>query len=894
MYSMKKLICLVCFVAFINSLSAQQAQINGVVINEVDGQPMQNVIISIDNINKANTDNNGFFQIENISKGIHYLQFNFLGYERERIEVEITSEIEKKDLDSIILKNSAIQISEVVITATPSMYSSNYQGSNVLISTKEINKIKPLGTEEVLKRVPGINVSGDMGISNRLNVGIRGSYPRRSANLLIMEDGAPIAPAPYLSPEAYYNPPSERLDGIEIMKGADILAYGNNTMYGAINYITKKPPIKPTLGINLSGGNNGYHSEYISYGGTWENIGAEIQVLNKNFGGFQDNSQSHIFNTTAKLYTEFNSKSSLYVKLNYHQEKSKASYSALTPYSFRTDAKQNPFDADDLNSRRYAVDLIYNYKIKTNITLSTKLYANQFQRDWWRQENTLIKASSALSYLGEQIFNDRYQYLNGKTFGEDDYIRVGRLVNGKESTRARNRTFRIAGISESIKYNFKSEHLTMNLEGNIKGHWETFNNIEIKNDSSRFARSGTIDKDQYFKLGAYSFFVKNKMHFYNFTVTPSLRYELVSVLGFDNLLISKMSNNNGSKNFGSQKNTFSTLLPGLSLAYDILDQNRLNVFAGIYKGYTAPIADNAFLNVDNGIVSTPTSDQTINKKPETSLNFELGVKGFIYNQFANFQLTYFNNHIKNYYSAGRNEAFQSLGSVKIQGLEMGLLLNLASLYNNQDHQFSLNMSSTILKGKILSGLLKDSDLLKAKHTNETKAELVNKINEERNGYSVYFSSISGQDSLVSTPIQVEDFSKIKRIDYQFGKSGIANNTAPYIPLYLLNFGFNYAYKGFGVGANINIVAKQYTDYLNFENETAEGAIGQLDAFHTLDINASYSFEATQNKYLKGLNIFLAGKNITNKIYESSRLHRVSSGIMPAGFFQINGGINYKF
>ena len=93
-----------------------------------------------------------------------------------------------------------------------------------------------------------------MGISNRLNVGIRGSYPRRSANILLLEDGTPIAPAPYLSPEAYYNPPSDRLDGIEILKGADILSYGANTMYGVVNYITKKPPVKPTLGLNIVGG----------------------------------------------------------------------------------------------------------------------------------------------------------------------------------------------------------------------------------------------------------------------------------------------------------------------------------------------------------------------------------------------------------------------------------------------------------------------------------------------------------------------------------------------------------------------------------------------------------------------------------------------------------------
>jgi Fe(3+) dicitrate transport protein len=877
-----------------NTNYAQQATISGIVLNETDGKPMQNAIISLDRDNKINTDNKGYFQFENVKIGSHQLYIDFLGYKIEKIDIEVTTENENIQLANIFLKSSEIQISEVVIYATQTNYNPKYQGSNITISSKEIKQIQPLGSEEILKRVPGINVSGDMGMSNRLNVGIRGSYPRRSVNLLLMEDGSPIAPAPYLAPEAYYNPPADRLDGIEIMKGADILAFGSNTMYGAINYITKKPPIKPTLGINLSGGSNQYHSEYITYGGTWDKVGAEIQVLNKNFGGFQDNSQSHIFNTTAKLYTELNTKSSLYVKLNYHQEKSKSTYSALTPYSFLTDAKQNPFDADDLFTRRYAVDLIYNYKITDKLILSTKLYANQFQRDWWRQENTVIKASTAAAYLGEDIYNDRYAYLIGETFGDNDYLRVGKIVNGRESTRARNRMFRVAGLSETIKYNYEKGNLIMNIEGNIKGHWETFNNIEFINDSSRFARSGKLDKDQFYKLGAYSAFVKNRIQVKNLIITPSLRYEFVRVDGFDRVAISKMTNNNGSKNFGGQKNTYNSFIPGLTVAYNLKEDNKLNVFAGVYKGYTAPIADNAFLTVDNGVVSTPTADQTINRKPETSINFEIGIKGLLFDQFANFQATYFNNHIKNYYSAGRNEAFQTLGAVNIQGLEMGLNLNLHQLYNNQNHKLTVNIGASITKGKILSGLLKDSDLLKAKHTDATKQELIDKINGERPGFDVYFASSTGQDSLISGQMALADFGKIKRLDFVFGKNGLTNNTAPYIPLYLLNFGFNYDYKGFGVGANINIVAKQYTDYLNFKNETAEGAIGQLNAFNTIDLNLSYSFETNKNKYLNGLRLFVTGKNISNRIYESSRLHRVSSGIMPAGFIQINGGANYTF
>ena len=78
--------------------------------------------------------------------------------------------------------------------------------------------------------------------------------------------------------------------------------------------------------------------------------------------------------------------------------------------------------------------------------------------------------------------------------------------------------------------------------------------------------------------------------------------------------------------------------------------------------------------------------------------------------------------------------------------------------------------------------------------------------------------------------------------------------------------------------------------MNFNNETAEGAIGKLNAYKTIDMNLSYSFENCSKKKLRGLTLFFAGKNITNEVYKASRLHRVSSGIMPGGFRQMNGGL----
>lgn len=885
-------ISIVVLLLFTN-IKAQNGIISGFIVDSATKTGMNYVAISLNNNYVAYSNHKGEFTFENLSPGEYKLYVSFIGYEPKTISnIKIENNTAVVNLDIIELKTRHIQIPEICIfsSSSNSNYSESFIGSNIAIKKAELEKIQPIGTEEILKKAAGVNVSGDMGLSNRLNIGIRGSYPRRAQNILLLEDGTPIAPAPYLAPEAYYNPPTDRLDGIEIIKGADVLTMGSNTMYGVVNYITKRPPLKPTLGINLTSGENGYHSQFITYGGTWNNLGAELQVLNKLFDGFQQNSQMHIFNTTAKVYADLGKKSSVYLKLNYHQENSKASYSSLTPFTFRVDPKINPFDADDLATKRFAADMIYNTELSKNTYLSSKVYATQFQRDWWRQENTLVKASAVKSYVGENIYSQRYSYLDGLTTETNDWVRVGKVINGRESTKARNRLFRVGGIQETLKANWKTGELTNKFEAGVRYHVESFNDVEFLNDSSRFSRSGKLIKDDKYTLSASSVYIKNTFKYKEFSIAPALRYEVVVMRSFNLMKIALSPDNDGSKYFGSIKNTFRSLLPGIGANYNIIhnEKHKVTTYAGIYKGYNAPTSGVGFLKVEDGIVSTPAANETINMKPETSLNYEAGVRGSLYKELF-FQTTYFSNNITNFYSAGRNEAFQTLGSVSINGVEFTANADILKMMESEKHGLNLEASVTVMNSKITGGVLTDSDVLNAKHTDATKEELINKINGERNGFEVYFAN----DSLITREITTADFSSIKKLKYNFGENGIKNNAAPYIPNYIMNYAITYSYKEFKIGAAINIVGSQYTDYLNFSNETAEGAIGKLTAFKTIDVNTSYTFSESKNKYLKCMSLFIAGKNITNEVYKASRLHRVSSGIMPGGFRQINAGIKFN-
>ncbi|HET6244246.1 MAG: TonB-dependent receptor [Bacteroidetes bacterium] len=92
----------------------------------------------------------------------------------------------------------------------------------------------------------------------------------------------------------------------------------------------------------------------------------------------------------------------------------------------------------------------------------------------------------------------------------------------------------------------------------------------------------------------------------------------------------------------------------------------------------------------------------------------------------------------------------------------------------------------------------------------------------------------------------------------------------------MDFSINYGFKGFNIGANYNMVGTQYTDYLNFENETGEGAVGKLKAFSTVDVNPSYSFAGSKNKFVKGITLFATGKNImkSTRVQDFIEFHQV--------------------
>tara|TARA_A100001015_G_scaffold318600_1_gene438962 strand:+ start:3417 stop:4160 length:744 start_codon:yes stop_codon:yes gene_type:complete len=189
-------------------------------------------------------------------------------------------------------------------------------GSAALISESSIKQTQPFSTNELLRKVSGVSVREEEGMGLRPNISIRGIYGNRSQKVLLLEDGIPIALAPYGAPDAYYSPQVNRIQSIEVLKGSGSILYGPQTIAGVINYQTFQPS-KTASFYNKTGlGNNDEFIQQVRYSNTFGKTGVVVEALNKQGNGPRDPMPFKIYDFSGKLVQQLDDVSDLSVKLH--------------------------------------------------------------------------------------------------------------------------------------------------------------------------------------------------------------------------------------------------------------------------------------------------------------------------------------------------------------------------------------------------------------------------------------------------------------------------------------------------------------------------------------------------------------------------------------------------
>ena len=558
----------------------------------------------------------------------------------------LNKESESQNLSdsSFIKMNDFPQVD--VIGRKPSLIN-RIPGSASIITEESLKNEKPFTGNEMFRKVTGLNVVDEEGAGLRANIGIRGLDSDRSRNILMMEDGVPIALAPYGEPEMYYTPAIDRMKSVEVLKGSGSILYGPQTVGGVINYITYDPPLDPLISLKLRGGDGGYFNGQADYGTTVDNVGFQIGFLHKQADKLGV-TRFDINDLTTKIKFQTGENSQLGIKLAYYDENSNSTYIGLTQSmynkgEFFTTIAPN----DELDIRRYSASLTHDYFFSESAFLRTTVYAYTTTRNWLRQDFTRTPSSN----------------MTGVVFGDTTVSRGA--IYMQNSTGNRNRQFEVAGVEPRISYNYNIGSFKNELESGIRFHYERAFEQRVDGQSAD-AKSGNLREDEIRTGYAESFFVQNRIYLTPlFTIIPGLRLENFhyerDILRI-NFTDTSITNNDD----------IFTPVPGIGFNYNF--DNNYSIFAGVHRGYAPPRIKDAITN--DGVA--------LNLDAELSWNYEAGIRAnltsLFYLEVTGFRMDFSNQVIPvSVSSGGSGTGLVNGGETKHIGVEGGIRFDFHQL-----------------------------------------------------------------------------------------------------------------------------------------------------------------------------------------------------------------------
>ena len=474
-------------------------------------------------------------------------------------------------------------------------------GAVDLITLEELDLQRPFTANEALRRAPGVNVRDEEGFGLRPNIGIRGLNPTRSTKITLLEDGLPIAYAPYGDNASYFHPPIERYRGIEVLRGTSALAYGPQTIGGVINYLTPEAPEAFTGFLQFGGGAREYLNAHVRVGGQ----GFLADYVHKQGQGARDNLDHAIDDLNLKYSTALSKEHALKLRLNLYQEDSTVTYSGLTQAEYdRLGARYNPFEHDGFDIARQGASVSHRWTPSAATKLDTSVYYGGFDRDWWRQSSSTTDGQCGSAFVARR--------LAGVAVDADDCASVqGRL-----------RGYAFQGIESRLRRSNTVGEFSVGAKWQV----ERQDRLQINGDGPQ-ARTGRTVEDSRRDTDAVAVFVTQRLDFGRLTVTPILRHERIDAQRTDRLT-------------GRRGETRITkTMPGVGLTWKI--DGTLTAFAGMHEGFSPP-------RVEDLIAGSGTVTEV---DPESSTNIEIGLRGEPIDG-VRFQLAYFHNDFDNLIAVG--------------------------------------------------------------------------------------------------------------------------------------------------------------------------------------------------------------------------------------------------
>lgn len=450
-------------------------------------------------------------------------------------------------------------------------------GSASVLDARSLRASRVLSPNEALRKLPGLAVRDEEGFGLRPNIGIRGLNPTRSTKVTLLEDGIPLAYAPYGDNASYYHPPIERYEAVELLKGAGQVLFGPQTIGGLVNYITPAPPARPSGTLTSARGNRGYTASRVRLGG----YRALLDYSRKEGDGARD----HIASVLDDLNLKAVVTPALVLRANAFRERSRVTYSGLTQAEFeRRGPRYNPFEHDRFDLDRVGGSATHRLPLGRGALLTTSVYASRFARDWWRQSSSSTDAQGGPGVAAARLAGEAL---------DADTIR---------SVQGRLREYVTWGIEPRLRWTYALGGASAELLAGARAHVERQDRRQV-NGGAAAARTGTLVEDNLRRTRAGSAFLAQRIEAGRWSVTPGVRFEHIRSERADRLP-------GGAR--GSD--ALSRWIPGIGATFS--PARTVVAFAGVHGGFAPPRTEDVITG----------SGTATDVGAEESVNLEIGAR----------------------------------------------------------------------------------------------------------------------------------------------------------------------------------------------------------------------------------------------------------------------------
>ena len=452
---------------------------------------------------------------------------------------------------------------------------------------------------EVFSRIPGVTVWENEGSGIQINVGVRGLSPNRSWELNTRQNGYDISSDVFGYPEAYYNPPLEAVETIQLIRGGASLQFGPQ-FGGMLNYVLKREKEKQfSFETQNTVGSYNLLSSFNAIGGSLKKFSYYVYNHSRSGSGWRDNNQFTVRNTHAFIEYRFTAKTKIaaeYTNSDYEMQQP----GGLTDAQFNDNSKQSGRARNWFGTPWNLFAINFDTKINTNWDFNTKLFGVIGERNSVGVTSTPnnTDAINTNAYSNRQVARDYY-----KNFGAE--IRtIYKYKFGK--------------INNNLAFGARAYQAKTTRLQSDKGTTGATFDLSIE---------GLYPRDLNFTTKNVAFFAENQIKITDkFSVTPGIRYEYITSVGSGRLAFS------GANEEILQEKTIKRNQPlfGIGLEYKL---RTTNFYANISQAFRPVLFSDLTPPAVTDVIDS-------NLKDASGFNADLGYRG-TYKGYLNFDLSLF-------------------------------------------------------------------------------------------------------------------------------------------------------------------------------------------------------------------------------------------------------------